>query len=139
MPDAPTSRALTKGFAIALAAGLALALATGFGGTPAGAVVALLGGALAQPAFALAARLLVEPIHRDATGKAVIDATLLQARALPPAIAAVAVFVAIEIASAGIRRGIVMAIAASLVAIAIVVAAVIGVLQLTGTSLAGLA
>ncbi|ROU08404.1 ankyrin repeat domain-containing protein [Lysobacter enzymogenes] len=57
MPDAPTSRALSKGFAIALAAGLALALATGFGGTPAGAVVALLGGALAQPAFALAARL----------------------------------------------------------------------------------
>ncbi|QQP95204.1 ankyrin repeat domain-containing protein [Lysobacter enzymogenes] len=57
MPDAPTSRALSRGFAIALAAGLALALATGFGGTPAGAAVALLGGALAQPAFALAARL----------------------------------------------------------------------------------
>ena len=90
------------------------------------------------PAFALAARLLLEPIERDATGRAVIDTALVQQRALPPAIVAVAVFVAIEVASAGIRRGIVMGIAASLVAIAIVGAAAIGVLQLTGTTLPSL-
>lgn len=91
------------------------------------------------PAFALAARLLIEPIARDATGKAVIDAALLRERALPPAIAAVAAFVAIEIACAGMRRGVVMGIAASLVAMALVAAAGVALLQLTGTALPSLA
>ena len=87
------------------------------------------------PALALAARLLLDPIARDPKGNAVVDVTLLQARALPPALAAVAVFVAIEIASAGMRRGIVLGVAACLVAVAVVGAAAVGLLQLTGTAL----
>ena len=59
MPDAPAvgSRSGSRGLGLALAAGLVLALATGFGGSAGGAAIALIGGALAQPAFALAARL----------------------------------------------------------------------------------
>ncbi len=63
MPDANAARPsgtparLPRAFAPALAAGLLLALATGFGGSAVGAVAALLGATLAQPAFALAARL----------------------------------------------------------------------------------
>ncbi|MGO4776802.1 hypothetical protein AB4084_15070, partial [Lysobacter sp. 2RAB21] len=57
MPDAQIPRAGSRGLGLALAAGAVLALATGFGGSPVGAVIALIGGALSQPAFALAARL----------------------------------------------------------------------------------
>lgn len=90
------------------------------------------------PAIALAARLLLDPLERDANGKAILDVTVLQERALPPAVAAVAVFVAIEIASAGIRRGIVLGVAASLVAIGVVAAAAVAIFQMTGTSLPAL-
>ena len=90
------------------------------------------------PAIAMAARLLLDPLERDASGKAIVDVSVLQERALPPAIAAVAVFVAIEIASAGIRRGIVLGIAASLVAVGVVAAASVAILQMTGTSLPAL-
>jgi hypothetical protein len=90
------------------------------------------------PAFALAGRLLLDPLERDATGKAVIDAGVLQAKALPPAVVAIALFVAIELASAGMRRGVVLGIAASLMAVAIVGAAAVAVLQLTGTTLPAL-
>ncbi|ALN88283.1 ankyrin repeat domain-containing protein [Lysobacter capsici] len=57
MPDAPIARGGARTLGLALAAGLVLALATGFGGSIGGAAIALIGGALAQPAFALAARL----------------------------------------------------------------------------------
>ena len=87
------------------------------------------------PALAIAGRLLLDPITRDPKGNAVVDVRLLQERALPPALAAVAVFVAIEIASAGIRRGIVLGLVASLVAAAVIGAAGVGLLQLTGTAL----
>jgi hypothetical protein len=87
------------------------------------------------PALAIAAALLLDPIARDPKGNAVIDVTLLQERALPPALEAVAVFVAIEIASAGMRRGIVLGIVASLVAAGVIGAAAVGLLQLTGTAL----
>ena len=87
------------------------------------------------PAIALAARLLLEPLARDATGKAIIDLTVLQERALPPGILAVAAYIAIELASAGMRRGAVLGIAASLIAVAIVGGAAVAVLQLTGTTL----
>ena len=92
-----------------------------------------------SPAIALAARLLLEPLERDATGKAIIDATVLGDRALPPGILAVALFVAIELATTGMRRGPVLGIAASLIAMAIVGGAAVAVLQLTGTTLPGLA
>jgi hypothetical protein len=87
------------------------------------------------PAIALAARLLLEPLQRDASGKAIIDATVLGDRALPPGVLAVALFVAIELATTGMRRGPVLGIAASLVAVAIVGGAAVAVLQLTGTVL----
>jgi hypothetical protein len=87
------------------------------------------------PAIVLAARLLLEPLERDARGKAIVDLTVLQDRALPPGIVAVALFIAIEVATAGMRRGAVLGIAASLVAIAIVGGAAAAVLQLTGTTL----
>jgi hypothetical protein len=48
---------------------------------------------------------------------------------------AVALFIAIEVATAGMRRGAVLGIAASLVAIAIVGGAAAALLQLTGTTL----
>ncbi|UJB19485.1 MULTISPECIES: ankyrin repeat domain-containing protein [Lysobacter] len=57
MPDAQIPRAGSRDFGLALVAGAVLALATGFGGSPVGAAIALIGGALSQPAFALAARL----------------------------------------------------------------------------------
>jgi hypothetical protein len=91
------------------------------------------------PAIALAARLLLEPHDRDASGKAIIDATVLRDRALPPGILAVALFVAIELATTGMRRGPVLGIAASLIAVAIVGGAAVAVLQLTGTTLPSLA
>jgi hypothetical protein len=90
------------------------------------------------PAIALAARLLVDPIARDPKGNAVLDVAVLQARALPPAILAVAAFVAIEIASAGMRRGVVLGILASLVAMGVAAAAAVAILQLIGTGLPSL-
>jgi hypothetical protein len=87
------------------------------------------------PAIALAARLLLEPLERDAHGKVLIDLDVLKDRALPPGILAVAIYVAIELATAGMRRGLVLGIAASVVAIAIVGGAAVAVLQLTGTTL----
>jgi hypothetical protein len=90
------------------------------------------------PALVIAARLLLDPLTRDAKGNAVLDATVLRERAVPPALAAVAVFVAIVIATAGMRRGFVLGIAASLVAMGLVAAAAIALLQLTGTTLPSL-
>ncbi|MBX9400720.1 ankyrin repeat domain-containing protein [Lysobacter sp. BMK333-48F3] len=57
MPEPRTARSASRDLGIAAGAGLVLALATGFGGGLGGALIALLGGALAQPAFAIAARL----------------------------------------------------------------------------------
>ena len=90
------------------------------------------------PAFTLAGRLLLDPIARDAKGNPILDVSVLQARALPPGIVAVALFLAIEIASAGMRRGFVLGLAASCVAVGIVAGAAIAVLQMTGTVLPAL-
>lgn len=89
------------------------------------------------PALALAARLLVEPVARDRSGRAIIDAAVLWDRAMPPAVVAIALFVAIEIASAGLRRGVVLGIAAGIVAAAIVGAAGVGLFIATATSIQG--
>ncbi|HET7472486.1 MAG TPA: hypothetical protein VFJ71_05120 [Candidatus Limnocylindrales bacterium] len=85
------------------------------------------------PAFAVAGRLLTEPIARDAAGRAIIDSTVLWERAMPPAAVATVMFLAIEIASAGIRRGIVLGIAASLVAVVLVGGAGVALFSATGT------
>jgi hypothetical protein len=62
------------------------------------------------PAFALAARLLLEPLSLDRQGQASVQLTDVLQRALPPAILAVAAFLAIEITTAGMRRGILLGI-----------------------------
>ena len=85
------------------------------------------------PAFVVAGRLLSEPIARDAKGKAIIDSTLLWERTMPPAVVAIVMFLAIEIATAGMRRGIVLGIAASLVAVIIVAGAGVALFAATGT------
>jgi len=62
------------------------------------------------PAFALAARLLLQPLSLDRHGQASVQVTEILQRALPPAILAVGVFLAIEITTAGMRRGILLGI-----------------------------
>jgi hypothetical protein len=71
------------------------------------------------PSLALAVRLLLDPIARDAQGRAIVDWTTVWDRAGPPAVIAVAVFIAVEIATAGMRRGIVLGLAGVVVAAAI--------------------
>jgi hypothetical protein len=60
------------------------------------------------PAFALAARLLLQPLSLDR--QASVQVTEVLQRALPPAILAVGAFLAIEITTAGMRRGILLGI-----------------------------
>jgi hypothetical protein len=78
------------------------------------------------PSFALAVRLLLDPIARDAQGRALVDWTMVWDRAGPPAVIAVVVFVAVELATAGMRRGIVVGLAGAVVAAAIVLGAAWG-------------
>jgi hypothetical protein len=85
------------------------------------------------PALGVAARLLLEPIARDAKGKPILDSTVLWERAMPPAVVAIVMFVAIEVATAGWRRGLVMGIVASLVAATLVGVAGIALFNATGT------
>ena len=89
------------------------------------------------PSFALAVRLLLEPIVRDAGGKAILDWPIVWNRAGPPAAVAVAVFVAVEIATAGMRRGIVLGLAGVIVAAAIVLGAGWGLLIWAAWPLSG--
>ena len=71
------------------------------------------------PAFAYASWLLLQPLPKDALGRSVISATTVANIALPPAVLAAGAFVAIELASAAMRRGVAVgvfgAIAAALV------------------------
>jgi hypothetical protein len=57
------------------------------------------------PALALAVRLLLEPLPTDRLGQTSVSLATVVQRALPPAILAAGTFIAIEVASAGIRRG----------------------------------
>jgi len=72
------------------------------------------------PSITLAARLLLDPIPRDAAGRALINWSIVWDRAMPPAVVAVAVFLAVEVATAGMRRGIVLGAAGAGVSAAIV-------------------
>jgi ferric-dicitrate binding protein FerR (iron transport regulator) len=65
----------------------------------------------------------VDPIARDSHGRAIVDWTTIWDRAGPPAVVAVAVFAAVEAASAGMRRGLVLALVGVVIAGAIVVGA----------------
>jgi hypothetical protein len=89
------------------------------------------------PALGLAIRLLLEPIARDAQGKAILDWTAVWNRAGPPAAIAVAAFVAVEVATAGMRRGIVLGLAGVVVAGAIVLGAAWGLLTWAAWPLQG--
>jgi len=79
------------------------------------------------PASLFAGRLLLEAVPTDRTG-AVSVSTIAQT-ALPPAVLAVAAFIAIEIATAGIRRGILLGVVGSIIAaIVFGIGAVVGML-----------
>jgi len=75
--------------------------------------------AATAPALAYATRLLIEPLPKDVLGKAIISPSTVANIALPPAILAAGAFVAIELATAAMRRGVAVgvfgAIAAALV------------------------
>jgi hypothetical protein len=88
--------------------------------------------AAVAPSLALAVRLLLDPIARDAQGRSLVDWTTVWDRAGPPAVVAVAAFVAVEVATAGMRRGIVLGIAGVAVAAAIVLGAAWGLLTWAG-------
>ena len=89
------------------------------------------------PSLALAVRLLLEPIARDAAGKAILEWPIVWNRAGPPAVIAVAAFIAVEIATAGMRRGIVLGLAGVIVAAAVVLGAGWGLLTWAAWPLSG--
>src|SRR4051794_32082680 len=89
------------------------------------------------PSLALATRLMLDPIARDGNGRAILDWTTLWQRAGPPAVVAIAVFLAVEIATAGMRRGIVLGLAGGVVGVTIVLGAALGLSLAAGWPLQG--
>ena len=70
--------------------------------------------ATVAPAFALASRLLLDALPRDRLGNAVVSLDDVAHRALPPGIVAVGAFVAIEVATLGMRRGLLLRVAGAI-------------------------
>jgi hypothetical protein len=68
------------------------------------------------PALALAIRVLLDPLPTDRLGHTSVSMATVAQRALPPAILAAGTFIAIEVASAGMRRGPVLGIIGSIAA-----------------------
>jgi hypothetical protein len=68
------------------------------------------------PASLFAARLLLEALPTDRAGHTTVSVSTIAQTALPPAILAVAAFIAIEIATAGIRRGVLLGVVCSIIA-----------------------
>ena len=62
--------------------------------------------AAVAPSLVYATRLLIDPVPKDAFGHAAITVNVVLQRGLPPALLAAAAFVAIELASWAIRRGV---------------------------------
>ena len=77
------------------------------------------------PAFVYATRLLMEPLPRDALGRTAVTPTTVAAIALPPAVLAAGLFVAIEIASAAMRRGVAVGFFGAVIAAFVLAAAVV--------------
>jgi len=92
--------------------------------------------ATVAPAFALAARLLLDPMPRDPLGNAIVSVDLLAQRAIPPGILAVGAFVAIEVAAVGMRRGILLGIAGAIAGAAVFGAAAYATIVVLGWQVA---
>jgi hypothetical protein len=71
------------------------------------------------PALAYAARLLVGGLAKDAAGQPIVTPEAIAQRALPPAILAIGAFVAIDLATAAGRRGVLIGTLGAIVATAI--------------------
>jgi hypothetical protein len=71
------------------------------------------------PAFALASRLLLNALPRDRFGNAVVSVEDVGQRAIPPGMLAVGTFVAIEVATVGMRRGILLGVAGAIAGAAV--------------------
>jgi hypothetical protein len=78
------------------------------------------------PAFVYATRLLMDPLPKDALGRAQISPSVVANIALPPALVAAGLFIAIEIASAGMRRGVAVGVFGAIAAALVLGAAVAG-------------
>jgi hypothetical protein len=79
--------------------------------------------AAVAPSLVYATRLLLDPVPKDAAGHAAISANVVLQRSLPPALLAAAAFVAIELASAAMRRGVAVGVLGALAAAGILGAA----------------
>jgi hypothetical protein len=87
------------------------------------------------PAFAYATYLLLQPLPKDGLGRALITPTTVANIALPPAVLAAGAFVAIELASAAMRRGVAVGVFGAIAAALVLAAAVAGPLLLGPVSL----
>jgi hypothetical protein len=87
------------------------------------------------PAFAYATYLLLQPLPKDGLGRALITRTTVANIALPPAVLAAGAFVAIELASAAMRRGVAVGVFGAIAAALVLAAAVAGPLLLGPVSL----
>lgn len=87
------------------------------------------------PAFAYATWLLAQPLPKDGLGRAVITPTTVANIALPPAVLAAGAFVAIELASAGMRRGVAVGAFGALAGALVFAAAIAGPVLLGPVSL----
>jgi len=76
------------------------------------------------PAFLYATRLLMDPLPKNALGRPEISPSVVANIALPPAVLAAGLFVAIEIASAGMRRGVAVGVFGAIAAALVLAAAV---------------
>jgi hypothetical protein len=68
------------------------------------------------PASVFAGRLLLDALPTDRSSHTAVSVSTIGQTALPPAILAVAAFIAIEIATAGIRRGVLLGVLGSIIA-----------------------
>jgi hypothetical protein len=89
--------------------------------------------AAVAPSLVYATWLLIEPVPKDAFGHATITANVILQRGLPPAILAAGAFVAIEVATAAIRRGVAVGVFGAIAA-----AAVFGAAAYAGTVVIGM-
>jgi hypothetical protein len=71
------------------------------------------------PALAYAARLLVGGLAKDAAGQPIVTPEALAQKALPPAILAIGAFIAIDLATAAGRRGVLIGAIGAVVATAL--------------------
>jgi hypothetical protein len=76
------------------------------------------------PALAYATWLLLQPLPKDELGRSVITPTTVANMALPPAVLAAGAFVAIELASAAMRRGVAVGVFGAITAALVFAAAI---------------